>query len=110
MHLKVEDDILEFRSDKRSVRNVEEETTFDDDNSEIQTFLDQLNNLQLGEYINDILDYISGYIIQSMVKKMSCTFCIEELTEREHQPDHIYAISLTFTSSVNRGKLFQARI
>lgn len=39
-----------------------------------------------------------------MVKKISCTFCIEALTE--HQSDHIYANSLTFTSSVNRGKLF----
>lgn len=35
---------------------------------------------------------------------MSCTFCIEALTE--HQSDHIYANSSTFTSSVNRGKLF----
>jgi len=33
----LEDDILEFRSDKRSVRSVQEETTFDDDESEIQT-------------------------------------------------------------------------
>lgn len=39
-----EDDILEFRSDKRSVRSVQEETTFDDDKSEIQTYIDQLNN------------------------------------------------------------------
>jgi len=35
---------------------------------------------------------------------MSCTFCIEALTE--HQSDHIYANSLIFTSSINRGKLF----
>ncbi|KAF0715996.1 THAP domain-containing protein 1-like isoform X5, partial [Aphis craccivora] len=100
----LEDEILEFRSEKRSMMSVQEETTFDDDESEIQTYLDQLNNLQLGEYVNDILDYISGYIIRSMVKKLSCTFCIKALTN--HQSDHTYANSLTFTSSVNRGKLF----
>lgn len=34
----LEGDIFEFRSDKRSVRSVQEETTFDDDESEIQTY------------------------------------------------------------------------
>jgi len=65
--------------------SVQEETTFSDDESEIQTYIDKLNSLQLGEYTSDILDYISGYIIRSLVKKISCTFCIEALTE--HQSD-----------------------
>ncbi|KAE9533032.1 hypothetical protein AGLY_009460 [Aphis glycines] len=70
----LEDDILEFRSEETSMMSVQEETTFDDDESEIQTYLDQLNNLQLGEYVMDILDYISGYIIRSMVKKYLVLF------------------------------------
>jgi len=35
----LENEILEFRSDKISVRSVQEETTFDDDKSEIQTYI-----------------------------------------------------------------------
>lgn len=67
--------ILEFCFNKRSVRNIQEETRVDVDGIQIQTFLDQLNNLPLREYITDILDYISGYIVQALTK---------------HQSDHIY--------------------
>jgi len=60
----------------------------------------------LGEYVIDILTYIAGYIMRSMMKKLVCSFCVDMLMEN-HQSDHNYT-AVTFVNSVNRGKLINA--
>jgi len=50
---------------------------------------------------NEILNYISDYIVISILSNVVCDFCINMLME--NQFDHIN--NLTFTKSVSRGKL-----
>jgi len=64
--------------------------------------LQQLENTNLGKYVNNILNYTSGYIIKNFVKKLAWSFCIDMLIE--NPPDHNY----TKNVSVNRGKLYNA--
>jgi len=48
------------------------------------------------------MSIISGYI----VKNVACSLCIDMLIE--NLPDHSYTKNVSFTTSVNRGKLFNA--
>ncbi|KAL5237573.1 hypothetical protein ACI65C_004983 [Semiaphis heraclei] len=49
-------------------------------------------NVQLGEYTGEILDYIAGYIVRSICKKLVCPFCVSILLSS--QSDHNYTAEL----------------
>ena len=60
--------------------------------------------IQLIEYTNEILDYIAGYIVKNICKKVVCPYCIDLLVKSD-LTDHSYVKDANFTSFVNRGKL-----
>ncbi|KAF0764598.1 THAP-type domain-containing protein [Aphis craccivora] len=51
-------DFLDFRCEKRNFITENSENIFE---SDINNYLDILNNIQQGEYSSEILDYIAGY-------------------------------------------------
>lgn len=89
-------DVLEFRSEKRTLKDVEESA----DCKKINTFLTHMDNINLCTYVEEILHYIGGYIVRSILKKITCEFCIDLLMETKETD--------TFTKFVNRGKLINA--
>lgn len=67
--------VLDFHCEKRSfITEDSENIEFD-----INNYLDILNGVQLGEYTSEILDYIAGYIVRNICKKVVCLFCIDIL-------------------------------
>lgn len=62
-----EGDIIKFRSEKRSL--IESDSTVND--NELETYLYQLDNVNLEYYVKDILDYIGGYIVRGILKNLS---------------------------------------
>jgi len=92
---------LDFRCEKRNFITEDSENIFE---SDINNYLDSLNNIQLGEYTSEILDYIALYIVRSILcKKVVCPFCVGILFNS--QSDHNYTVGIQFTSFVSRGKL-----
>lgn len=85
---------------KRSFITEDSENIFE---SDINNYLDILNSVQLGEYTGEMLDYIEGYIVRSIFKKLVCPFCVGILLSS--QSDHNYTAGIQFTSFVSRGKL-----
>lgn len=97
-------DILDFRSDKRSIKK----STYNDDVfDELGVLGDEyksiLSSIHLKEYTGEILDYVAGYIVRNICKKIVCPFCIDILIDG--QSDHSYKKNKNFTSFVTRGKL-----
>lgn len=99
--------ILEFRSAKRSI--VDENSTTDEnetDNSDVLMYLLDRNNLS--DYKNNILYYISGYIVMKILDKLTCQHCQALLITHRTQ-DHDYLIDVcefsSFTAFVDRGGL-----
>uniref|UniRef100_A0A2S2NIA2 THAP domain-containing protein 9 n=2 Tax=Schizaphis graminum TaxID=13262 RepID=A0A2S2NIA2_SCHGA len=93
-------DALDFRSEKRCIIKSDENL----DETEIDNYLDILSSIQLIEYTNEILDYIAGYIVKNICKKVVCPYCIDLLVKSD-LTDHSYVKDANFTSFVNRGKL-----
>lgn len=71
-----DDEVLEFRFEKRNIKSVQSETCQEDEN-ENQVYLQQLNSTHLGEYMEDILSYISRFIVRNMLKKLACSFFVD---------------------------------
>jgi len=65
-------------------------------------YLCQLDSINLGHYVKDILDYIGGYIVTGILNKIICSECINLLDKNNF--DHEYGHS-NFSTSVSRGKL-----
>jgi len=97
-------DILDFRSEKRSITK---STNNDDVFDKLDVFGDEyknlLSNIYLKEYTGEILDYIAGYIVRNISRKLVCPFCIDLLIDG--QSDHGYTKNINFTSFITRGKL-----
>ena len=93
-------DALDFRSKKRCIIKSDDNL----DETEIDNYLDILSSIQLIEYTNEKLDYISGYIVKNICKKVVCPYCIDLLVKSD-LTDHSYVKDANFTSFVNRGKL-----
>lgn len=95
--------ILEYRSPKRSLRDVED---CDDDKIMIEMYSECLSSKTLADYQENILYYIGGYIVRSIIKKIICKSCISLLVDND---DHRYFVSArnprSFTSLVSRGGL-----
>lgn len=93
-------DALDFRSEKRCIIKSDDNL----EETEIDIYLDILSSIQLIEYTNEILDYIAGYIVKNICKKVVCPYCIDLLVKSD-LTDHSYVKDTNFTSFVNRGKL-----
>lgn len=95
--------ILEYRSRKRAIC----EDSSKDDSSDSDKLLDALNNINLSDYQENILYYITGYIISQFMKKCDCFHCHDILLL--HVSDHNYTVNssnrASFITFVNRGKL-----
>lgn len=99
--------ILEFRSQKRAL--CEPATLSDDEQMILSMQVEFLNSTNLSYYQNNIMYYIGGYLVKSLLSKLSCDACIEMLlsiptfhnsdsTLSSRDPD-------SFTSFVSRGGL-----
>jgi hypothetical protein len=64
--------IIDIRSEKRNFSNTEE---IPGDHG-LDQYLTHLNNNNLSYYVKDILDYIGGYIVRSIMKKIVCQNCV----------------------------------
>jgi len=72
-----EGDVIEFRSEKRSFSD----TNKTPDDNELEKYLIHFDNVDLGYYVKDILDYIGGYIVRSIIKTIVCVNCVQLLLE-----------------------------
>lgn len=93
-------DALDFRSEKRCIIKSDDNL----DETEIDNYLDILSSIQLIEYTNEILDYIAGYIVKHLCKKVLCPYYIDLLVKSD-LTDHSYVKDANFTSFVNWVKL-----
>lgn len=101
--------VLEFISNRHGCNSV---FTIDT-NEEEQTewLLNIINGVSLSEYKNNILYYVSGFIVKKFFEKSNCEDCNAVLVSKEFQisKEHGYAIDLNnhsaFTMFIDRGGL-----
>uniref|UniRef100_A0A8D8QYX8 Uncharacterized protein n=1 Tax=Cacopsylla melanoneura TaxID=428564 RepID=A0A8D8QYX8_9HEMI len=80
---------------------------------EIGVNMDHLDSPNLNYYKANILVYICGYIVNKLIKKLSCKYCIKMLLNVKNvdsiQVEHNYSINLDraykFTKAVDLGGL-----
>jgi len=68
-----EEDVLDFRYEKKSFITEDSENIFE---SDINNYLDILNSVQLGEYTSEILDYIAGIYCKKYMQKKLCILSV----------------------------------
>ena len=90
-----------------TVANLEVESELESEN-----ILRQLDTMQHTLYIDNILYYISGFIVAKLIKKINCQSCKESLLGDVARSDHTYCPGYdevhgpaVFTSFVNNGGL-----
>lgn len=97
--------IYEFRSNKR----VRCENTVDDSIEFTDEMLHVLNENNLSNYEENILYYISGYIVSKFVKTCNCSYCHEILLAPFKHRDHDYVNNssdrTSFFTFINKGQL-----
>lgn len=63
----------------------------------------------LKDITDNILYYISGYVVKKITPQLTCKFCINATTAHQYRPDHTYCNKInsfkTFTNLKNRGGL-----
>lgn len=101
--------IMEFRSDKRSI--IDNHTSINDDSDDFSDFLID-SNVNLNTLQENILYYISGFVVRKLVNSINCDACINILFNTTSKPDHSYSADLEsykqFNIYVNRGGLISA--
>ncbi|CAH0719242.1 unnamed protein product, partial [Brenthis ino] len=103
----------EFRSNKRLQKSdFQRDNTDDEDRdeeSQVKKWLEQIEGIHLSYYKNNILYYISGYIVNKMLDKTTCEYCRSALLVKRQHKDHNYVIDVcefsSFTTFVDRGQL-----
>lgn len=69
-----------------------------------------IDHVEFSYYKNNILYYISGFILKKVIKLLDCCYCIDILLESNNCIEHNYAMELNhfsnFTNFVSRGKLY----
>ena len=94
--------ILEFRSPKRALV----EPCFSDEEKVIlSVYSECLDEIILSEYLNNILYYIGGYIIKSILKQLTCPSCITMLQAKEALNSSFCRDPKSFTTFVSKGGL-----
>lgn len=104
--------VLEFRNAERSIIDSPISTPVQNDNEEheIECLLQLVEATSLTEYKNNVLYYIAGYIVNKLLEKMSCRYCISALLSNKLiNKEHDYAVDInkhsSFTSFIDRGGL-----
>lgn len=97
--------ILQFRQQKRN--------TYDYQISQQSEKYLNINNVNLSYMQENILYYIAGTIVRTLLKKINCHHCANMLIEKKvasYDTFHNYTIDVTkynsFTTFVNRGQLY----
>lgn len=103
---------FEFRSENRQKKEVTEN---DIDIEKIATYINYLDNKNLTDVQENVIFYISGYLVRNLIKNTSCNDCINILLFNDSNTvssDHSYNApteSFTFfTSFITRGGLVYA--
>lgn len=100
--------ILEFRSAKRSIVE-DDNTTEENETDKSDVLMHLVDRTDLSDYKNNILYYISGYIVMKIVDKLTCQHCRALLITHRTHNDHGYLIDVcefsSFTAFVDRGGL-----
>ncbi|CAG9789006.1 unnamed protein product [Diatraea saccharalis] len=101
--------VLEFKSNKHECNSVF--TTETNEEQQIEWLLNTVNGRNLSEYKNNILYYISGFIVKKFLEKSNCEHCNAALVSNENEvsKEHSYTIDLNnysaFTMFIDRGGL-----
>lgn len=99
---------FEFRSENRS--NLEEDN---EDNTDFD-ILQLMDAIDLTYYQENVIYYISGYIVKKLVKTTTCSACVNILLfkDKDLKFDHTYAAESdhykNFINTINRGGLLNA--
>ncbi|KAF2884152.1 hypothetical protein ILUMI_22011, partial [Ignelater luminosus] len=100
--------VFEFRSESRS--NLVEDLEDDIDANILQL----MSATDLTYYQENVIYYISGYIVNKLVKKTTCNACVSILLfkDKDLKYDHMYAAECDhykkFINSINHGGLLYA--
>lgn len=105
--------VLNFRSEERTQNQNVGENANEPSLDILNSHMINLTNVNLNYYQENIVYYISGYIVRQFLKNMNCTACADILLFRKEKfGDHDYCISpnlnARFSCIVNRGGLLQA--
>jgi len=97
------DSILQFRQSKRNTYNYD---TYQN-SQELEALLNIVNSINLSYIQENILYYISGTIIRTLLKEIHCQHCVNILIEKNAPCNHNYTVNIkkynSFTTFVNRG-------
>lgn len=100
--------ILEFRSAKRSIVE-DNDMTVENETDTSDVLMHLVDRTDLSDYKNNILYYISGYIVMKILNKLTCQHCRALLITHRTHKDHDYLIDVcefsSFTAFVDRGGL-----
>lgn len=99
--------VLEFRSQKRITNEKQNVDSLDD--QQVEILLNRVQSINMSDYKNNILYYISGHFVNKMLNKLSCPHCRDALVITKDDFDHSYFIDITnfssFTAFIDKGKL-----
>ncbi|XP_072939183.1 uncharacterized protein [Epargyreus clarus] len=78
---------------------------------DVENVFQNLDAFHTSPYQENILYYITGYIVKQIFTRVSCEHCYNALVTLKNPPtDHSYSLIInkfnSFTSFVNRGKLY----
>lgn len=101
---------FDFQLDKR---NQKLQTKEIDDTENIEKMMEHLGKRTLTDFQENILYYIAGYVVRSLISQSLCDYCVDILIHREGNiNDHEYSSPKEdfkkFTTSVTRGSLLYA--
>jgi hypothetical protein len=98
--------IFNFRSEKRSLINVTEET---DNDEALQIFCEFLDKKPLSDLAQNVLYYIAGFVVRHVSKNLNCEECLKILLFENKNLEHSYSNYgskyMAFTRVVSRGGL-----
>lgn len=97
---------FEFRTEKRQAQEIQ----FEDGNNEINTLIEYLNKKSLSDFQENVLYYISGYIVRSLINNSTCNYCNNIMLFKENI-EHDYTVTnhfSKFTNLINWGGLIPA--
>lgn len=86
--------ILEFRSAKRSPSTLQDSNSEQNETDKIDTLLQLIERTNVSDFRNNILYYISGYIVGKMLDKVTCEYCKAALLTKRNHEDHVYFVDI----------------
>lgn len=106
--------VIDFRKSTRSLSEPTQNTNENEEADFVNNMIRHLESPQQSIYQQNVLYYISGYIVNTILRKNSCPYCKDVLTTKPISNEHDYNLNAksldvnrytALTSFVNRGKL-----